>query len=121
MEIDACYCDTFSEFVVSERRKARKEHRCSECAGKIDPGTVYEHNRGKCEGEMWSSNTCAGCLSIRDYIKANVPCFCWEYHNMLQSAKSCAEDVRMSGELPGFYFGFLRLIVKAWRPYMDGC
>jgi hypothetical protein len=54
------------EFYVAERRKARKEHKCSECGRIIQKGETYEYVSGKWDGNIMHYKTCADCLSIRD-------------------------------------------------------
>lgn len=48
-----------------EQRKARKEHKCCECAGLIKPGETYTYSHGVWDGitatlsELWLSSTCS--------------------------------------------------------------
>jgi hypothetical protein len=58
--------DEVCEFIHIQDRKARKPHKCCECGKEIVKGEKYEHARGKCEGEMWSSETCLVCREIAE-------------------------------------------------------
>lgn len=49
-------------------RKARKEHRCDECAGAILPGERYLSYRWICQGEPGSFKECAKCRTVREII-----------------------------------------------------
>jgi len=67
-----CLCDAgcygegeMAEFSRKESRKARKEHICDECMGKISPGEEYVIITGRWEGEFDSYKFCRGCDNIR--------------------------------------------------------
>lgn len=66
---DVCidfYTDGFSsEFAREEMRKAAKPHKCDECGEIIAVGQLHHYATGKCEGDFWSSRTCAPCHEIR--------------------------------------------------------
>jgi len=53
------------EFYSETMRKARKEHRCTECRRIIEHGEHYEYVTGKWDGEFSEHKTCPDCLSIR--------------------------------------------------------
>lgn len=118
-----CVCDYDPpSFYHQEIRKARKPHRCNECGTLILPGERYEHVRGKWEGYIDNLDTCERCLDIRQWVKNNVPCFCWAHGNMIEDAKEAVEEAhfRAPSETVGLRFGLLRRIalrdrVKAER------
>lgn len=108
-----CYCDSYSEFVVTETRKAKKPHRCGECYSQISPGETYEHARGKCEGEMFTAKTCADCLALQAFVRAHVPCLCLEFGNATEVALAAAAAA--NNEAPGTLFGAMRRMVAIKR------
>ena len=57
-----CYCDmeTFNPYIEREYR-ARKEHRCEDCGGAIQPGERYTLIGGKFDGEWSMYKRCADC------------------------------------------------------------
>ena len=86
--------------------KARKEHGCYECGGRILQGESYEHVFAKWDGDVGNVNTCQRCLDLREYVKAHVPCFCWAHGNVIDDA---IETVRSyAQEVPGLMFGAYR-------------
>ena len=58
-------CDGYPEFSDLAWPKARKEHRCGECARTILKGEVYNRWSGKFDGELFRYKTCAQCYEIR--------------------------------------------------------
>lgn len=54
------------EFYCNAVRKARKEHKCTECGKIIKPKEIYEHTSGKWDGVINRFKTCDDCLSIKD-------------------------------------------------------
>lgn len=117
-----CVCDYDPpSFYHQEIRKARKPHKCNECGTPILPGERYEHVRAKWD-YVDNLDTCERCLDIRQWVKNNVPCFCWAHGNMIEDAKEAVEEAhfRAPSETVGLRFGFLRRIalrdrVKAKR------
>ena len=59
---------------ASENRKARKEHACCECKGKILKGEVYNHFSGIWEGRAGRYRTCVECDRIRRAAIAESNC-----------------------------------------------
>jgi hypothetical protein len=95
-----CYCDYEMPTVYrAATHTARKEHKCRECARIIKPGERYEYVFAIWEGEACHVRTCSHCLSLREWVKAHVPCFCWGHGEMIEAAINTA---------PGFWFGTLR-------------
>lgn len=112
--MDACYCDYDApEFYHQENRKAKKEHRCSECARAIEPGETYEHVRGKWNGDVDTFKTCPRCLALKEWVRAHVPCFCWAHGNIIEDAIETARGY--AHEAPGLLFGAYRRKVAIKR------
>jgi len=105
-----CVCDYDVSFYRARIRKARKPHKCEECGSTIRPGEKYEHAFGICEGWTYSPNTCMPCRDLRQWVKNNVPCFCWAHGSMIDDAKEAIEEARHRApqETVGLLFGFLR-------------
>ena len=49
----------------TERRIARKPHRCCECGEEINPGDQYEYVRGIWGDGWFTFKTCRACAEIR--------------------------------------------------------
>ncbi len=112
-----CECDWEQPaFYHREQRTARKQHPCSECHSKIQPGEHYEHVRGKWDGDVGVFRTCCRCLALREWVVAHVPCSCWCHGNMREEILADAEHWGM--QAPGLWFGALRREV-AIRRYCD--
>jgi hypothetical protein len=106
-----CYCDHGPSFCNIETVRARKPHRCYECARIIPPREEYERTKGIWEGEWATFKICHLCAALRKYVTDNVPCFCWMYGSMRGDAM---EELKgYAHELPGLWFGGARLYVKA--------
>ena len=108
-----CECDIDGYVSFCSTRiinKARKRHRCDECRGPILPGERYEQAVGKQEGDMWYSKSCHRCLSLIEWIKAHVPCFCRVYGALFEDER-LPEMVYQASHTPGFAFGIKRRIV----------
>lgn len=103
-----CYCDYEHPSIYTPTRvnAARKEHCCSECRRTIKAGEPYEIAFGIWEGEARTYKTCKHCLSLREWVKAHVPCFCWAHGQVRSDAIDTARG--WSHEAPGLLFG-------AWR------
>lgn len=60
-----CYCDFEpADVYTTEERKARREHRCSECRGVIRKGERYQRASMAYEGRWSSYKTCPDCLFV---------------------------------------------------------
>jgi hypothetical protein len=109
-----CVCDYDPpEFYHREIRRARKEHKCCECGGRMLPGEQYEHVRGKWDGFVDTYDTCARCCDLWMWTKNNVPCLCWAHHNRIEDCWEaiCEATLRARDETQGLRFGFLRRLV----------
>ncbi|GAB4059139.1 hypothetical protein GCM10028811_12420 [Uliginosibacterium sediminicola] len=105
--MNACFCDYEpAEFYQQARRRAKKEHSCSECGRAIDPGELYEHASGKWDGDVRAFKTCPRCLALKDWVDAHVPCSCWAHGNIIEDAIEAARAY--SHEAPGLLFGAYR-------------
>lgn len=74
------------------------------------PGETYERVFGVWEGNASRFRTCQKCVDLRQWVKNNVPCFCWAHGSMIDDAKEAIEAAceRASEETRGLRFGFLR-------------
>lgn len=107
----SCFCDYDpADFYIATIRKARKPHSCFECGGQILHGEKYEHVSGKWEGRLDTFVTCERCCDIRQWVKNNLPCFCWAHGNMLDDAAEEVDEAywHAPAETVGLRFGFLR-------------
>lgn len=111
-----CYCDDFErpKFYSATRHKARKEHKCCECRNTIKPLEFYERVFGKWD-EVEEFKTCYFCLSFREYVQQNIPCFCWTFGDALWQGAEVLEEY--SYELPGLKFAGLRILAEGKRYY----
>ncbi len=113
MTIDySCYCDIddVADVYVAKVKRARKQHRCSECGHAILPGEEYHEAKMLYDGSWDRYTTCARCRALEAWIKAHVPCFnqCRMHGNFLEDAFACVDEVTMKNDVPGFKFGALR-------------
>lgn len=53
-----------TDFQQVRRPRARKMHRCVECAGLIQVGEMYVRVHGKWEGEMYTQRYCVSCDAL---------------------------------------------------------
>ncbi|WP_308584758.1 hypothetical protein [Pseudomonas veronii] len=56
-----------SDFQTETMPVARKQHKCCECYGPIQPGQQYQLITGCWEGDMATFKTCALCLAARSW------------------------------------------------------
>lgn len=106
-----CFCDYDPADIYSAARpKAKKAHKCFECGGPIAPGEQYERAFGVWSGSASTFKTCQRCFDLRQWVKNNVPCFCWAHGNMLDDAHEAVNEAawRAKDETVGLRFGFLR-------------
>lgn len=113
-----CSCDYDLPSVYSQRMvRARRAYRCDECPHKIEIGERHEYAFGVWDGDAGAFRTCADCVDRRQWVRNNLPCFCWAHGNLLsdisdaiQYAYDYARD-----EVRGLAFGYKRLLVKQRR------
>lgn len=113
-----CYCDGDPATVYrSKTVTARKEHQCYECGRKIRAGERYLYAFGVWDGYAITHHTCSHCEEIQTFVEINIPCFCWQYGNMLEDAREIIHRAyqEAADEVRGLAFGFGRLLVKAKR------
>lgn len=101
-----CDWDSIASVYSATQHKARKEHVCFECRRTIQPGERYESAFGIWDGRGDTFKTCSHCLSLREWVNAHVPCFCWMHGNARDDAIETARG--WAHEAPGLLFG-------AWR------
>jgi hypothetical protein len=109
-----CVCDYEpADFYVATIRKARKSYQCEECIGRIQPGEKYEHVTAKWEGSISTMRTCKRCRDLRQWVKNNVPCFCWAHGNLNEDAREAVEEAcyRAPEETVGLRFGFRKRVI----------
>ena len=56
--------DGTPEFYSTTEPKARKEHKCGECAGVITRGTRYNRFSGKYDGVIFTEKKCLMCAEV---------------------------------------------------------
>jgi hypothetical protein len=115
-----CYCDYEPADVYQATvRKARKEHSCDECGGKIISGDKYENVFGVWEGTSSTWKTCQHCRDIRTWVQNNVPCLCWAHGNTMQDCRDAVDEaaIRAPEETKGLRFGFLRRVTSREKFY----
>ena len=59
-----------SDFQMESTPTARKQHKCCECCGPIQPGQQYQLITGCWDGDMASFKTCPDCLAARTWATA---------------------------------------------------
>ena len=114
MAID-CYCDYDPASVYDVRTvRARKTYHCAECPNIIKVGESYEYTFGVWDGDYGTFRTCQDCVDRRQWVKNNVPCFCWAHGNLREDILSAIEYAydRARDEVRGLSFGYRRLLVK---------
>ncbi len=112
-----CYCDDGEAPAVYEQSDhiARVQHKCTECNGTIFPHEPYERVSALYPTvDGWETfKTCIRCLALREFVAANVKCFCWLHHNMIEDAMECARGYAEPGN--GLLFGAYRRLVAINR------
>jgi len=107
----SCYCDYEpAQFYWARTPKARKQYRCYDCGGTIDPGERYERVTGKWDYGIDVFVTCARCVNLRVWVRNNVPCFCYMHGGLDETAREAIDDAydRAPEEVVGLRFGYLR-------------
>ena len=64
-------CDSYPEFYCEEFPKAKKEHKCSNCARTILIGEKYQKIKGVWDGEFSQYKICADCAKLQKYVFDN--------------------------------------------------
>jgi len=109
----SCYCGyERPEVYRATRPIARKDHRCSECGGKIAQGERYENVFGVWDGYPDLIKTCVYCLAARDLVESRIECFCWEHNNLLENI---IETIRDSNDTPGLQMAVGRILIEGKR------
>lgn len=113
-----CYCDYDAPQVYSAKAvKARKQYRCEECSSPISVGEAHEYAFGVMDGWTYQPRTCLSCVHIRNWMKTNVPCFCWAHGNLFGDCEDTIQAAyeQAAEEVRGLWFGYQRLRIKARR------
>lgn len=103
-------------FTIYRRKtaKARKAHKCDECAREIQAGETYFYAFGVYDGRGSSYHTCAHCAVATEWLVTNCGGF---LHGGVQ------EDIEdHTSEYPGLKRGLDRFIVgmrRKWRKFSD--
>lgn len=110
---DACYCDygDSPDVYAKSTHKARIAHKCYECGRPITPGERYERVASLYDGHWTIARTCCRCLSLREYLEAHAPCFCWLHGSMLDDAQAVIEEY--GRESAGFFIGSIKRLMRA--------
>ncbi|MFC5423015.1 hypothetical protein ACFPOB_26045 [Bosea eneae] len=109
-----CVCDfDMPEFQNTYRRKARKAHRCEECSAPIMAGETYRYDVGKWEGEILHFRTCQPCDDLAKWARISMPCFCYVFGALHESAREMVREVRK--DVPGFVMEWGRRMVAIRR------
>lgn len=106
-----CYCDYEPwDFCRTAMPKARKQYHCGECQGYIVPGEKYEYIFGVYCGDTTLHRTCTRCLTIREWVQINIPCFCWSIGDLNQYMRDTVYEAAAHApeETIGLRFGLLR-------------
>ena len=92
-----CSCDYDPPSVFSKvLPTAKKQHRCEECGGAIDPGQIYERVFGVWDGYASTFKTCMHCVELREFMETISDCFCPTYGNLVQEA---LDEIQESGDI----------------------
>lgn len=82
-----CGCDSESPRVYSlTRPKARKPHRCCECARTIEVGEHYWNLKGLWSDKFEHYHICSQCYDLYEEFSAAEPCFCYVLTNLISDA-----------------------------------
>jgi len=81
----------YPEVAKDTEPKARKEHKCCECGGKIYKGEKYVLTKGIWDGEPATYKTCRDCYNLREkIIRDGMSEF--YYTELREDAKEVPED-----------------------------
>lgn len=58
--------DGFAELLAIEERRAKKQHKCTECKKIIKPKETYTYEKTMYDGDTEEWKTCLDCLSVRE-------------------------------------------------------
>lgn len=97
------------EIFRDKDRRARKEHKCSECYRAIAAGETYRFECGMCEGEFETYRTCSHCMVARGWLLKN--CHGWVYSQVIEEIEEHAE------EYPKIALGLRKIMAGARRKW----
>ena len=70
--ISSEYADYIVQPLAQKIRKAKKEHKCTECKESISTGSSYEYFAGKDDdGNLFIQKTCDVCLELRTHFSSD--------------------------------------------------
>ena len=93
-----CDCDLEPPTVFREtKRKARKDHKCNDCRGRIVAGETYTETFGVWDGDARRFKRCADCDEFISWAHTQDDCLCLEVGDVLNSTLESFAD---RGEQP---------------------
>lgn len=109
-----CYCDYEGpEFYHSDKRIARKRHRCTECGCRIELGEQYEHVWGKWDGDVSFHKTCLRCVELSRFVADKSDCNCIAHGRLIEDCLDIAQE--HGHDVPGLLFGARRRQALIYR------
>lgn len=109
--------DGSCEFCRTEKRKARKEHKCGECKGKILKGEEYEYVAGMWERCFSTHKTCSACLEIRNVFMKS-----YYYGTIWEELHECALELTI-GDIDDLSINAIgkleEQMAEVWEEYCD--
>jgi hypothetical protein len=83
-------CDCISPSAYKENiRKARKQHKCCECANNILKGDNYQYASGVWDGYPGDYKTCLSCVSVRREFEQEYDC-CIAFGELKEVISDCS-------------------------------
>lgn len=87
-----------------EQRKARKAHKCCECAGIIQAGETYHYHHGIWDGEASDYKVCLDCEALKSECDSDShPDECTAFGELSDTVAGC-----LRGE-PEFFVRFMEI------------
>lgn len=62
----------YPQFYSHQTRKAKKQYKCGECHGLIQPGEQYHYHYGKWDGDLGQFRFCLECEEMRGRLNENI-------------------------------------------------
>lgn len=82
--------DGYGEVISDTKVVARKQHRCSECSRRIEPGQEVRRYVGKWEGDFFATKFCRRCSLMIDWLYARG--HGWTGGRIVEEVRECAEE-----------------------------
>lgn len=123
----ACFSsdnDDYVTMLATNKRRAAKGHRCSECLGTIFPGQTYLEERYLFDGTVETHKTCTCCESVRDNLLCQFTfgAIWFELRDHLYEAISGEYDLpwsKLAGLTPLAQANVLLMIEEIWQDAED--